>query len=84
MSDSESPYDDDLYDSFSLITPSLDPLVGDDMTGRNMEELERNSPILILSPREPHKVNNYNNKNNSKHQEVQKLVYTTPWGGTID
>ena len=48
MSDSESSYDDDLYDSFSLITSSLNPLVGDNMT---VEELERNSLILIPSPR---------------------------------
>ena len=78
MSDSESSYDDDLYDNFSLIAPSLDPLVGDDITDVNMEELEKIALYWfpVTDPREPHKGNN-----NNKHQEVQQVVYTTLQGG---
>jgi len=49
MSDSDSSYNDDLqlYDSFSIVTPSPDPLAGDDMTDVDMEELERDSPLLF-------------------------------------
>ena len=54
MSDWDSSYDDDLYKTFSIttpsqehLTPSLDPLVGEDMLDINMEDIERNSPVVI-------------------------------------
>ena len=47
MSDSDSSYNDELYDSFSIVTPSPDPLAGDDMTDVDMVELERDSPLLF-------------------------------------
>jgi len=47
MSDCNTSYDDDMYDNFSIMTPSPDPLVGEDMTDINMEDIERNSPVVI-------------------------------------
>ena len=54
MSDWDSSYDDDLYENFSIttpspehLTPSPDPLVGEDMSDINMEDIERNSPVVI-------------------------------------
>ena len=43
MSDSGLSYDESL-DNLSLHTPSPDPLVGEDLTDINMEEIETNSP----------------------------------------
>jgi len=54
MSDWDSSYDDDLYENFSIttpsqehLTPSPDPLVGEDMEDINMEDIKRNSPVVI-------------------------------------
>ena len=54
MSDWDSSYDDDLYETFSIMTPSQEhltpspgPLVGEDMSDINMEDIERNSPVVI-------------------------------------
>ena len=54
MSDWDSSYDDDLYETFSIMTPSQehltpspDPLVGEDMSDINMEDIERNSPVVL-------------------------------------
>ena len=54
MSDWDSSYDDDLYETFNIMTPSQehltpspDPLVGEDMSDINMEDIERNSPVVI-------------------------------------
>ena len=33
--------------SFNITTPSLDPLVGEDMTEIDMTDLECNSPVII-------------------------------------
>ena len=51
MSDSELSYDESL-DNLSLHTPSPDPLVGEDLTDINMDEIERNSLILIPQTQE--------------------------------
>ena len=47
MSNCDTSYDDDMYNNFSIMTPSPDPLVGKDMTDINMEDIERNSPVVI-------------------------------------
>jgi len=56
MSDWDSSYDDYLYETFSIttptpsqkhLTPSLGPLVGEDMSDINVEDIERNSLVVI-------------------------------------
>jgi len=54
MSDWDSLYDDDLYETFSIMTPSQeyltpspDPLIGEYTSDINMEDIERNSPVVI-------------------------------------
>ena len=44
MSDWDTSYDDDIYDNFSKTTPFL---VGKDMTDINIQDIERNSPVII-------------------------------------
>jgi len=54
MSDWDTSYDNDIYDNFSIttpspepITPSPDPLAGEDMMDINMKGIERNSLVII-------------------------------------
>jgi len=51
MSDWDTSYDDDIYDNFSITTPFLEHispfLVGKDMTDINIQDIERNSPVII-------------------------------------
>ena len=44
--DKKRVFEDDIY-SFNITTPSLDPLMGEDMTDIDMTDLECNSPVII-------------------------------------
>ena len=53
MSDWDSSYDDDLYETFTIMTPSQEHLtpspdpLPEDMSDINMSDIERNSPVVI-------------------------------------
>jgi len=49
MSDWDSSYDGDLYETFTIMTPSQEHLTPspDPLVGEDMSDIERNSPVVI-------------------------------------